>query len=283
MKKIKVRTPAKINLTLEILNKRTDGFHNIQSIMQTVDLYDYLSFEVVPCEKNEIELSGNSNEIPYNDKNLIYKAIVKFMEITAICGYKIKVYIEKNIPVAAGLAGGSTNAAGTLFALNKIFNYPLSKDKIEYLCSTMGSDINFCLNGGTVLCTSRGEITKKLPFFKSDVSLIKPKNLGISAKEAYTKFSQLKDKTNPDFTKKMIGLLYNNEFDKTVLYNSFEKALFPDYEVLRYIKNNLKGGLMSGSGSTFFVLEPKLNFNFNKSDYDIFEGLQTVSTGVEEI
>lgn len=280
MKTIKVKTPAKINLTLEVLNKREDGFHNLQSIMQTINLYDYLSFEIENCDKTEIYLSGNSNEIPYNEKNLVYKAVKKYLETAKKDKVKINIYIEKNIPVSAGLAGGSTNAAGTFFALNKIFK-ALSKEQIEELCAQMGSDLNFCLNGGCMLCTSRGEVTKRLPFVEQDVSLVKPKNLGISAKEAYTKFSLLKDKSVPNNTQKLIKLLENNTFDKTLIYNNLENALFDDYEILKEIKTKLKGSLMSGSGSTFFVLEPCLSVKFDEN-YDIFENLKTIPTGAEE-
>lgn len=282
MKTLKVKTPAKINLTLEVLNKREDGFHNIQSIMQTISLYDYLTFNVEKTNGIEIVLNGNSSEIPYNEKNLVYRASVKFLEFAHIHDVKINIFIEKNIPVAAGLAGGSTNAAGTFYALNKLFDNVLSKDEIEALCASMGSDLNFCLNGGCMLCTSRGEVTQRLPFVEQNVSLIKPKNIGISAKEAYTKFSELTDKTIPDNTSKLVKLLQEGKFDKTLIYNNLENALFTDYEELRYIKSKILGSLMSGSGSTFFVMEPNLGVKFDYAKYDIFENLKTISTGVEE-
>ena len=282
MKTLKVKTPAKINLTLEVLNKREDGFHNIQSIMQTISLYDYLTFEIVPSNGIEIILDGTSDEIPYNEKNLVYKAAAKFLDKAQINNVRINIFIEKNIPIAAGLAGGSTNAAGTFYALNKLFDDVLSKNDIEELCASMGSDLNFCLNGGCMLCTSRGEITQRLPFYEQSVSLVKPKYLGISAKEAYTNFAMLLDKTIPDNTTKLINLLNKGEFDKTLIYNNLENALFPHYEELRNIKSKVKGSLMSGSGSTFFVLNDKLNASFDVDKYDIFENLSTISTGVEE-
>lgn len=283
MKKIKVKTPAKINLTLEILNKREDGFHNIQSIMQTISLYDYLTFEVEENNGVEIVLDGNSKEIPYNEKNLVHKCAKKFLEEARIDNVKIKIYIEKHIPVSAGLAGGSTNGAGTYFALNKLFEYPLSKEKIEELCASMGSDLNFCLNGGCMLCTSRGEITENIPFYEQSVSLVKPKTLGISAKEAYTKYANLKDKTVLNNTLKLKNLLEENKFNKELICNGLENALFPDYEELRVIKEKVKGSLMSGSGSTFFVLDKQLNTTFDETKYDIFENLKTISTGVEVV
>ena len=287
MKEITIKAPAKINLTLEVLNKRPDGFHNIQSIMQTISLYDFLQFKISENVDNTIELNGNSSEIPYNEKNLVCKACIIFLKETGIKNVKISVNIEKNIPVSAGLAGGSTNAAAALFALNKLFDYPLNDIQINNLCAQLGSDLNFCLKGGCGLCTSRGEIIQSLPSFIQKVSLIKPKKLGISAKEAYTKFSQLQDKTTPDNTNKLRVLLEKNQFDKNLLYNSLEKALFPAYEELRKIKNGVKNSLMSGSGSTFFVLSDKIEiengFLFNEKEYEIFENLKTVSTGVSEV
>ena len=124
---VKIQCPAKINLTLKILGKRDDGFHNIDSIMQTISLYDYLTISVESAENTEIILSGTSDEIPYDEKNLVYKAGILFLKAikTPHKDYKIEVYIEKNIPVAAGLAGGSTDAAGMIYGLNKLFDEPL--------------------------------------------------------------------------------------------------------------------------------------------------------------
>lgn len=283
MRKIKVRTPAKINLTLEVINRRDDGFHNIQSIMQAVNLYDYLTFELSESSGTVIELNGNSKEIPYDSSNLIYKAAIKFLEKTKINNIKLRINIEKNIPAAAGLAGGSSNAAGTFFALNKLFDNILSNNELDKLCTLLGSDLNFCFKGGCALCTSRGEITEKLPFYEQNISLIKPKDFGISAKEAYTKFALLKDKSYPDNTSKLKYLLSEGKFDKTLIYNSLEKALLPDYTELRTIKNRVKNSLMSGSGSTFFVLDSKLETDLDKSNYYIRENLKTINTGVEEI
>ena len=283
MKHIKIKTPAKINLTLEILNRREDGFHNLQSIMQAINLYDYLTFDVKDSDNLDIELNGNSKEIPYDKSNLVYKAAIKFFDKVKINKVKLFINIEKNIPVAAGLAGGSTNAAGTFFALNRLFNNILSEDDINKLCASLGSDLNFCLYGGCALCTSRGEVIEKIPYYEQAVSLIKPKNLGISAKEAYMKFSGLEDKSNPNNTIKMKNLLLNGSFDKTLIYNSLEKALFPTYEELRTIKNQVKDSLMSGSGSTFFVLDSNIKTNLDKNNYEIFENLKTINTGVEEV
>ena len=113
--------------------------------------------------------------------------------------------------------------------------------------------------------------------------MIKPKNLGISAKEAYMNFSKLSNKSNPNNTIKLKNLLLTNSFDKSLLYNSLEKALFPSYEELTKIKENVKGSLMSGSGATFFVLDENINTMLDKSRYEIFENLTTIDTGVKEV
>ena len=275
---LKVKTPAKINLTLEIVNKREDGFHNIQSVMQLINLYDYLTFNVELSTKTEINLSGTSDEIPYNEKNLIYKATELFLSKTDIKGFKIDIYIEKNIPVSAGLAGGSTNAAGTIYGLNKIFNNPLTSAELHELCASLGSDLNVCLEGGCLLAEGRGEIITKLPFRNSEVSLIKPLDLGISAKEAYTKYSQLENKPNYDMTHKMIDSIKIGTDIKQFLYNDLETAVFKDYKELQKIKELYPQSIMSGSGSTYFTLDNSIK---EQDGYWVKTNLKFISTGVE--
>lgn len=355
---IKVKCPAKINLTLEILNKREDGFHNIQSIMQTINLFDILTIKIEKSDEFAIKLTGTSSEIPYDERNLVYKAIILFFEQRRQEGkkarrqvkksspsgppallpsldlpLKISVHIQKNIPIAAGLAGGSTDAAGTLWGLNKLFNNVLSNEELHELCAKLGSDLNFCLEGGCQLATSRGEILEKLPFQEFRLSLIKPKNLGISAKEAYTKFSEIKLQSKPDLKQQSrLGLLTqqhkadnaliadNDEFknitktEKLVkalksaccgasldapcntetidgvpyslkleefLHNDLEIALIEDYQELKQIKTAYPNSLMSGSGSTFFVLEDNIN-NINKNFW-LKTGLKSIPYGVSEL
>ncbi len=130
MKEIKIKCPAKINLTLEIVNKREDGFHNIKSIMQLISLYDYLT---IKSADKGITLSGTSKEVPYNEKNLVYKAADLFFKTTGIKS-GVEIFIEKNIPIAAGLAGGSTDAAGTIYGLNKLFGNKLNNLELNELC-----------------------------------------------------------------------------------------------------------------------------------------------------
>lgn len=287
MQQIIIKTPAKINLTLEVLNKRPDGFHNIQSIMQLIDLYDYLTITVEESDEQEIILFGTSKEIPYNENNLVYKAAKLFFDFLSEDEdsyfreqkFKININIEKNIPISAGLAGGSTNGAGTIYGLNKIFNDVLPNKKMHELCSQLGSDLNVCLEGGCLLATSRGEVIEKLPFTDNKVSLIKPVNLGISAKEAYTKYSQIKDKPNYDFTHKMIDSLKIGTDIKQFLYNDLETAVFNDYKELQTIKNIYPDSVMSGSGSTYFTINENIK---PLENYWVKNGLKFIPDGVSE-
>ena len=255
MNQIKVKCPAKVNLTLEILNKRQDGFHDIQSVMQTIDLFDFLTIEISESTDFEVNLSGTSDEIPYDERNLVHKAILLFIERTNLPAHKITVHIEKNIPISAGLAGGSTDAAGVLWGLNKLFDNTLSSEELHELCAKLGSDLNFCLEGGCQLATGRGEILKKLPFCEFELSLIKPKNLGISAKEAYTKFSALEKNPNLDMTTKLVDALQAGKSNvEDYLHNDLEVAVFGDYKELQDIKKTYPTSIMSGSGSTYFII-----------------------------
>lgn len=275
MNKLNVKCPAKINLTLEILGKRPDGFHNIKSIMQTINLYDFLTLEKIP---RGIELSGNCSEIPYDEKNIVFKAAQKFFEATGIQG-GVRIYIEKNIPVCAGLAGGSTDAAGALFALNVLFQdslaigqvpqmskpkcpEPLKRSELHKICASLGSDLNFCLEGGSKITLGRGEILEDYHFEQYDVSLIKPRNFGVSAKEAYSLYASLKNK--PQST----GLLFN----------ALEFPVINKYPALKKFKD--AGLTMSGSGPTFFCLKSNLP-KVDKTDCIVIENLKTIESGVE--
>ena len=276
---IKVSCPAKINLTLEVVNKRDDGFHNIKSIMQTVSLYDYLTIEAKKAETTEITLSGTSAEIPYNEKNLVFKAAKLFLEESGISA-KINIFIEKNIPIAAGLAGGSTDAAGTIYGLNEILGQSFCREKLHELCAKLGSDLNVCLEGGTLLATSRGEVIQKLDCdINYPVTLIKPKKLGISAKEAYTKYAAKKIKPQNNMTEKLIDAIKNQQNIQEFLYNDLEYAIFDDYRKLQTIKEKLSNSIMSGSGSTYFILG-NLKENLFDDTHQVIPNLHFVNKGV---
>jgi len=275
---IKVKCPAKINLTLEIVNKRTDGFHNIKSIMQMINLYDYLTISIKKSLNNKISLSGTSNEIPYDESNLVYKAVDLYLKEANIKNLLIEVDIEKNIPIAAGLAGGSSNAAGTLWGLNQLLKI-FDDYKLNELCAKLGSDLNVCLNGGCQLASSRGEITQSLPTINSNITLIKPKNLGISAGYAYKKYAKLENKPQNNMTEKMIEAIKNNSNIQPFLYNDLEFAIFNDFEELQKIKSNYPNSIMSGSGSTYFILDNIKNCKLNE-DFICINNRKFINNGV---
>ena len=257
MKNISIKCPAKINLTLEVVNKRNDGYHNIKSVMQMINLYDYLDISAEPSLETQIILSGNNPDIPYDERNLVHKAAKLFLSKTGLSAI-IKINIEKHIPVSAGLAGGSTDAAGILKGLNEFFACPLANEQLHTLCAKLGSDLNFCLEGGRQLTQGRGEILSPLPFEEFTVSLIKPISLGISAKEAYVKFS---DKVN-----------LSNDNSREGFKNDLEWAVLDDYAQLQQIKSTYPNSMMSGSGSTYFGI----GFEFAEENGALFAATTTL-------
>jgi len=258
MESLKVRCPAKINLTLEITGMRADGFHEIRSLMQTISLYDFLT---IAKKQSAITISGTSCEIPYDEKNIAFKAAQKFFEISGL-NFGAEIYIEKNIPVCAGLAGGSTNAAGTLLGLNELYGAPLNREVLHEICASLGSDLNFCLEGGAKIASGRGEILTDYAFKEYDVSLVKPKNLAVSAKEAYTLYAELDKKPKRN----------------TFPFNALQSPVLKAYPQLQRFEN--AGLTMSGSGPTFFCLSkvlPQLDYE----GCEVYENLTTIPNGVE--
>lgn len=264
MNTVKVKCPAKINLSLKVIGKRSDGFHNIESIMQTINLFDFLTINIEESEIEEIILNGDNSEIPYDETNLVYKAAKLFLDTYKKNKfYKISIFIEKNIPVAAGLAGGSTDAAGTLYGLNELLARPFTSVQLHNLCSKLGSDLNVCMQGGRILAKGRGEILETQDYKEFSLSIIKPENFGISAKEAYTKFS-LKNK---------------NDASRIDFVNDLEWALIDDYKELQYIKSKYPNSVMTGSGSAYYQIDSKYN---QEKGFVIINDLKSVPYGVCE-
>lgn len=152
--------------------------------------------------------------------------------------------------------------------------------KLHALCETLGSDLNVCLEGGCILATSRGEVIQKLKPLKSKLTLIKPKNLGISAREAYTKYSNKTIKPRNNMAEKMLDAIDKNDDFSKYLYNDLEYAVFDDYKELQKIKQCIPNAVMSGSGSTYFVLGDEVNTDIPGDDYQIIKGLEFIETGV---
>lgn len=181
----KVRSPAKVNLTFKVLSKRSDGYHDIETHMQVVSLSDYLHFSL---ESDHISCTDPT--IPCDERNLVHKARALFFEKTLI-DKPVSIHIEKNIPHGAGLGGGSSNAATTLFVLNEIFDRPLSEAELLELAAQIGSDVPFFFSSGSALCTGRGEIMTDMPAPKIPSFIAKPKRLSLSTPAVYGKCKPL--------------------------------------------------------------------------------------------
>lgn len=244
---------AKINLTLDVLAKRPDGFHEVEMVMQSIALADTLSFQPA----NNLELICNDSRLPTNEQNLIMQAALSLKERYNV-SKGVKIYLQKNIPIAAGLAGGSSNAAATLQALNLLWDLRLSIAELIYLGQSLGSDIPFCLIGGTALAKGRGEQLTLLPRLpKLWLVLVKP-DLEVSTKEIYRhweKFGQNQTKRSPQ----MIQAIKENNVENIIinLNNHLECVTSRLYPEIRDIKHRLReqgtlNAVMSGSGPTFY-------------------------------
>ena len=243
---------GKVNLALDILYKRNDGYHEIKSIMQRIDLKDRLIFKEI--DKGLI-IESNHPEVPKDTTNLVYRAWEKLREITGL-SKGIKVIIEKNIPIAAGLAGGSTNGATTLLALNQLWDLNLTEKELIKIGKNLGADVPFCIMGGTALAEGIGDKLTKLKSLSNKHILLCNPGIKISTAYAYGKIQ---------FSNKRIdieGIISSIEEDNLKVLsekmaNSMETPMIGEYPIIGKIKsimieNGALGALMSGSGSTVF-------------------------------
>jgi 4-diphosphocytidyl-2-C-methyl-D-erythritol kinase len=260
--KLEKKSPCKVNLLLNILGKRADGFHELETVMQPVNLCDELSFE---RGGTGLQLSCSHPELPVDSKNLVHRAAEKFREAAKIIG-GVKIHMEKKIPLAAGLGGGSGNAATTLLALNELFDQPLSGAKLRELAASLGSDVPFFLQDKPALATGRGERIEPLENFSAlngkALLLIHP-GFGISTPWAYQNLARFPEALNgkagraKDLISKLQGTNWPGIAD--AFYNSLEAPAFEKYPVLALFQEFLRqngalAALMSGSGSTSFAI-----------------------------
>lgn len=246
---------AKINISLDIIGKREDGYHLLKMIMQSIDLYDLIT---VDKSKSGIYLSCNKSYIPTDDKNIAYRAAKLFMEEYNING-GVRININKNIPVAAGLAGGSTDGATVLRLMRDIYKPNILDSELERLAISIGADVPFCLNGGTVLCEGIGEIMTNIKTFKDKILIIVKPNFGVSTKETYRAFDLNKVAKHPE-TEQLIEAIERDdlEFICDNMKNLLENVTLNKYPIIKQIKRELmtlgaKGTMMSGSGPTVFA------------------------------
>jgi 4-diphosphocytidyl-2-C-methyl-D-erythritol kinase len=254
--KLTFNAPAKINLFLELKNKRKDGYHNLETIMQTVDLYDKLTFE---STDKGIFLECNDKTLPTDTSNLVYKAAKAFLDYFKI--YKgIKIYLKKMIPMRAGLGGGSSDAAATIAALKKLYNVDTNKKELEEIASTLGADVPFFLTGGTALCEGIGDIITPLKSINNlNIVLVNPA-FGVNTASVYKKVKF--PLTNEVEITRIKTQIDSCSFDTNEAFrscfNRLEDFVLPDYPEIAKIKDVLNSfecvSLMSGSGATVFGL-----------------------------
>lgn len=256
--KIEIQANAKINLTLDILGTRDDGYHEVAMVMQEVSLHDTLFLEK---KDKDIELIIPGADLPADKDNLCYRAAELIInECGLACG--VKITLEKRIPIAAGLAGGSADAAAVLKGMNQLYSLKMSEERLCELGARLGSDIPFCIMGGTMLSTGRGEILERLPDFPEvDIVLAKPK-VGVSTAWAYKTYDAGYTGPHPD-NKAMIEAIEHGDLlsASKLLCNVLESVTIDKYAIIdRYKKEMLDKGalasMMSGSGPTVFGIAP---------------------------
>jgi len=254
---IRIKAPAKINLSLSVVGKQTH-FHEVEIIMTNIDLADYITIKKSPNAKKQITLLSDSPNMAVGRGNLVYRAAEIFMKHYNITD-KVEIQIEKNIPIAAGLAGGSSDAAATFKGLRELFNVDCSDEDLCELGAILGSDVPFCIIGGTALATGRGEIITPI---KSPplcwVVIVNPR-LAVSTRKIYSSFNL--DESNEIDTQLMLNAIENGDFNEMCMHlaNNLEPVTIKLFPVVSQIKEALyssgaNGVRMSGSGPTVFAL-----------------------------
>ena len=254
---MRIKAYAKINIALDVVGKREDGYHLLKMIMQTVDLYDVI--EIIKTSSNDIKLICNKPYVPTDERNLAYKAANLFKQTYNI-NEGVSINLIKNIPVSAGMAGGSTDAAAVLKLMNRLFNINATDEELRILGLKLGADVPYCINGGTALCEGIGEkITQLKPFKNKIVVIVKPP-FGVSTKDVYKSFDLSKVIYHPRVDE-IIKAMNNDDihFVANNMKNLLENVTLRKHRVISNIKEEFRsldaiGTMMSGSGPTVFAL-----------------------------
>ena len=260
--RLEKNSPCKVNLLLNILGKRPDGFHELETILHPVNICDRLTFE---RSAHGIELTCNNALLPTDVQNLVHRATTAFLQAARITG-GVRVHLEKKIPLAAGLGGGSGNAATTLLALNELFDRPLASEKLHELAMALGSDVPFFLQNRPALATGRGEKIQPLEGFsalRGKAFLLIHPGFGISTAWAYQTLARFPAALNGrrGRAQKLISALQSGNLSVASgeFYNSLEVPALEKFPVLALFQEFLRANgafatLMSGSGSTTFAI-----------------------------
>lgn len=260
------KSPCKVNLLLNILGKRADGFHELETVMQPVNICDELTFERAGYS---LQLSCSNPELPTDSKNLVHRAATAFLAAVNI-SEGVRIHLQKNLPLAGGIGGGSANAAVTLTALNELFGSPLPLEKLHELAAALGSDIPFFIYDRPALATGRGEkveLLENFPALAGEAFFLVHPGFGISTPWSYQNLARFPQALNgrPSRAKELVSKLQANDLSAAAegFYNSLEAPAFEKFPVLALYKNFLRengalASLMSGSGSTTFAIAENL-------------------------
>ena len=257
MDEITLKALAKINLGLDVVRRREDGYHEVRMIMQTIHLYDLL--EIQKIREPGIQIVSNLSFLPVNENNLVYKAARLLQEEFALTD-GISVKLTKRIPVAAGMAGGSTDAAAMLYAMNQLYDLGLSRRELMKRGVQIGADVPYCLMRGTALAEGIGEkLTQLPPMIKCPVLIAKP-SISVSTRFVYQNL-KLDEQTNHPDIDALMKDIREKDFDGVCAHmgNGLESVTIPNYPVIAEIKQQMmrsgaKASMMSGSGPTVFGL-----------------------------
>jgi 4-diphosphocytidyl-2-C-methyl-D-erythritol kinase len=267
MNRLERESPCKINLLLNVLGKRADGFHELETIMHPVRLSDTLAFERIAT--TTIELTCNHPALPTNETNLVHRAAASFL-MTARISTGIRIHLEKRVPLAAGLGGGSSNAAATLLGLNELLGEPLDSKQLYGIAAGVGSDVPFFLQSLPALATGRGEAIeplKSLPALQGVWVLLIHPGFGVATAWAYQALAQFPEAQNgrAGRARQLVEQLQRSTLTEasSYLYNALEAPVLFKYPILQLYQDFLRANgalatLMSGSGSTTFALVPGL-------------------------
>lgn len=272
MQTVTIEAPAKINLTLDVKGKRSDGYHELETVMHQVNLFDRITLET---RSAGIEVATNSNSIPLDQDNLAYKAALMILQ-ECRSGAGIKIFIEKNIPVGAGLAGGSTDAAAVLAGMNYLYDYRFSRRQLLEMAVAIGSDVAFCLSGeyyeprpgellsrgATVVARGRGELLETLPTRTIPYILIVKPDFELSTAQVYAELDLSAVEKFPD-TRSFLQVWYKGDIINISVYmaNVLESVSIrkkPEIGIIksRLIEMGALNALMSGSGPSVFAIFP---------------------------
>lgn len=259
MDSIRLKARAKINLGLDVLGKRDNGYHDVRMVMQTIGIYDRLI--VTRIDEDEIRIKSNLSFLPVNENNLIYKAAKLIKEQYGIKD-GIEADLNKFIPVAAGMAGGSTDAASTIFGMNKIFGLNMSQKDMMEAGVKLGADVPYCIMRGTALAEGIGEELTRLPDMPKCWILVAKPPINVSTKLIYDKLDMAEIEVHPDIDG-IIEAIKQQDINKIAerMGNVLESVTIPLYPVIDEIKqdminNGAINAMMSGSGPTVFGIFP---------------------------